>query len=76
MGGEDGHVGEGGKHSKTACSACLPPGHCLVCVCVSLRDFRLHPQEDTLHARRQAARVVRTREHVKKLFDVLGPRYA
>ena len=28
-----------------------------------------------MHARRQAAMVIRTREHLKKLFDVLGPRY-
>ena len=34
-----------------------------------------YTQEGTLHARRQAAMVIRTREHLKKLFDVLGPRY-
>jgi large subunit ribosomal protein L17 len=29
-----------------------------------------------LHARRQAARTIRDREALKKLFDTLGPRYA
>jgi ribosomal protein L17 len=32
-------------------------------------------QDGSLHARRQAATVIRTKEHLKKLFDVLGPRY-
>lgn len=32
-------------------------------------------QEGTLHARRQAAMVIRTKAHLKKLFDVIGPRY-
>ncbi|GAB5031820.1 50s ribosomal protein l17 [Nannochloropsis oceanica] len=32
-------------------------------------------KDGSLHARRQAAMVIRTREHLKKLFDVLGPRY-
>ncbi len=29
-----------------------------------------------LHARRQAARTIRDKEALKKLFDTLGPRYA
>jgi large subunit ribosomal protein L17 len=29
-----------------------------------------------LHARRQAARTIRDREALQKLFDTLGPRYA
>lgn len=33
-------------------------------------------KRDTLHARRQAARVIREREIVHKLFEVLAPRYA
>ena len=32
-------------------------------------------KQGTLHARRQARRVVTTDEHLKKLFDILGPRY-
>ncbi|EWM27294.1 ribosomal protein l17 [Nannochloropsis gaditana] len=32
-------------------------------------------KDGSLHARRQAAMVIRTKEHLKKLFDVLGPRY-
>ena len=32
-------------------------------------------KQGTLHARRQARQVVTTDEHLKKLFDILGPRY-
>ena len=32
-------------------------------------------KQGTLHARRQARKVVTTDEHLKKLFDILGPRY-
>src|SRR5215470_3555442 len=33
-------------------------------------------KKDTLHARRQAAAVLRTPDSVKKLFDTIGPRFS
>merc|ERR1712146_859429 len=32
-------------------------------------------KQGTLHARRQARKVMATDVHLKKLFDILGPRY-
>lgn len=45
-----------------------------------LRPFAEHlitlARRGDLHARRQAARTIRDKEALKKLFDSLGPRYA